>query len=69
MHTSIVEIEDVGLEGETWRGGIGDSAGNPPDEVRVEFRSILSAEAGVVLAAASTEINCKMTMTWKRLRG
>jgi hypothetical protein len=32
---------------------IGDAAGNPPDEVQVEFGIVLSAEAGAVLAAAS----------------
>lgn len=45
---------------------IGDSAGNPPDEVQVEFGLTLSAEAGAVLAAASAGANYKVTMTWKR---
>jgi hypothetical protein len=45
---------------------IGDSAGNPPDEVQVEFGIVLSAEAGAVLAAASAGANYKVTMTWKR---
>ena len=45
---------------------IGDAAGNPPDEVQVEFGIILSAEAGAVLAAASATANYKVTMTWKR---
>ena len=45
---------------------IGDAAGNPPDEVRVEFGIILSAEAGAVLAAASATANYKVTMTWRR---
>ena len=82
----LVEVEDVGLAGETRRGlsasavveraqtsfedalekarpmatslvgklrAIGDAAGDPPDEVQVEFGIVLSAEAGAVLAAAS----------------
>ena len=48
---------------------IGDTAGNPPDEVQVEFGIILSAEAGAVLAAASATANYKVTMTWKRPPG
>ena len=48
---------------------IGDAAGNPPDEVQVEFGLILSAEAGAVLAAASAGANYKVTMTWKRHPG
>jgi NTP-dependent ternary system trypsin peptidase co-occuring protein len=48
---------------------IGDSAGNPPDEVQVEFGIALSAEAGAVLAAASAGANYKVTMTWKRQPG
>jgi hypothetical protein len=95
----LVEVEDVGLSGETRRGlsasavveraqtsfedalekarpmatslvgklrAIGDAAGNPPDEVQVEFGIVLSAEAGAVLAAASAGANYKVTMTWKR---
>jgi hypothetical protein len=95
----LVEVEDVGLPGETRRGlststvidraqtsfedalerarpmasslveklrALGDSAGNPPDEVQVEFGIVLSAEAGAVLAAASASANYKVTMTWKR---
>src|SRR3712207_2358500 len=98
----LVEVEDVGLAGETRRGlspsavveraqtsfedaldkarpmasslvkklrDIGDSAGNPPNEVQVEFGIILSAEAGAVLAAASATANYKVTMTWKRSPG
>jgi hypothetical protein len=98
----LVEVEDVGLGGETRRGlsasavveraqtsfedalekarpmatglvgklrAIGDAAGNPPDEVQVEFGLILSAEAGAVLAAASAGANYKVTMTWKRQPG
>ena len=30
---------------------IGDAAGNPPDEVQVEFGIILNAEAGAILAS------------------
>ena len=44
---------------------IGDAAGNPPDEVQVEFGIVLNAEAGAVLASASAEANYKVTMTWK----
>ena len=98
----LVEVEDVGLSGETRRGlstsavleraqtsfedalekacpmatglvgklrAIGDAAGNPPDEVQVEFGIILSAEAGAVLASASASANYKVTMTWKRSPG
>ena len=45
---------------------IGDAAGNPPDEVQVEFGIILNAEAGAVLASASAGANYKVTMTWKQ---
>jgi hypothetical protein len=95
----LVEVEDVGLSGETRRGlsasavveraqtsfedalekarpmasslvgklrAIGDAAGNPPDEVQVEFGIVLSAEAGAILASASAGANYKVTMTWKR---
>jgi hypothetical protein len=95
----LVEVEDVGLGGETRRGlstsaiveraqtsfedalekarpmasslvgklhAIGDAAGNPPDEVQVEFGIVLNAEAGAVLASASAGANYKVTMTWKR---
>jgi NTP-dependent ternary system trypsin peptidase co-occuring protein len=48
---------------------IGDSAGNTPDEVQVEFGIVLSAEAGAVLAAASAGANYKVTMTWRRQPG
>jgi Trypsin-co-occurring domain 1 len=98
----LVEVEDVGLGGETRRGlspsavveraqtsfedalekakpmatslvgklrAIGDAAGNPPDEVQIEFGLMLSAEAGAVLAAASAGANYKVTMTWKRSPG
>jgi hypothetical protein len=98
----LVEVEDVGLAGETRRGlstsavveraqtsfedaldrarpmasglvrklrDIGDAAGNPPDEVQVEFGIVLSAAAGAVLASASAEANYKVTMTWKQQPG
>ena len=45
---------------------IGDAAGNPPDEVQVEFGIVLNAEAGAILASASAGANYKVTMTWKR---
>jgi Trypsin-co-occurring domain 1 len=41
---------------------IGDAAGNPPDEVQVEFGIVLNAEAGAVLASASAGANYKVTM-------
>src|ERR687893_3121621 len=98
----LVEVEDVGLGGETRRGlstsavveraqtsfedalekakpmatglvgklrAIGDAAGNPPDEVQVEFGIVLNAEAGAILASASAGANYKVTMTWKRQAG
>jgi hypothetical protein len=98
----LIEVEDVGLGGETRRGmstsavveraqtsfedalekarlmasslvgklrTIADTAGNPPDEVQIEFGLILSAEAGAVLAAASAGANYKVTLTWKRSPG
>ena len=45
---------------------MGDSAGNPPDEVQVQFGIVLNAEAGAVLASASAEANYSVTMTWKQ---
>src|SRR5215207_1442801 len=98
----LVEVEDVGLGGETRRAlstsavveraqssfedalekarpmasslvgklhAIGDAAGNPPDEVQVEFGIVLNAEAGAILASASAGANYKVTMTWKRQAG
>src|SRR5215204_5592364 len=98
----LVEVEDVGLSGETRRGlspsvvveraqtsfedalekarpmalglvgklrAIGDAAGNPPDEVQVEFGIVLNAEAGAILASASAGANYKVAMTWKRQAG
>jgi hypothetical protein len=95
----LVEVEDVGLSGETRRGlfpsavvehaqtsfedalekarpmatslvgklrAIGDAAGNPPDEVQVQFGIVLNAEAGAILASASAGANYTVTMTWKR---
>src|SRR5262249_46558020 len=40
-----------------------------PDEVQVEFGLTLSAEAGAFVAAASTEANFKVSLTWHRLAG
>ncbi len=37
-----------------------------PDEVEVEFGLSLSAQAGAVLAAASTTANYKVTLTWRQ---
>jgi len=37
-----------------------------PDEVTVEFGLKLSAEAGIVLAAAGIEANYKVMLTWKK---
>lgn len=37
-----------------------------PDEVAVEFGLALSAEAGAFIAAASTEANFKISLTWHR---
>jgi len=45
------------------------SLSDPPDEVEVEFGLSLSAEAGAVLAAASTEAHYKVTLTWRREQG
>jgi hypothetical protein len=39
---------------------------DPPDEVQVSFGLKLSAEAGAVLASASTEANYTVTLTWTR---
>jgi hypothetical protein len=45
------------------------SLATAPDEVEVEFGLALSAEAGAFIAAASTEANFKLTLTWRRLPG
>ncbi len=37
-----------------------------PDEIEMEFGFSLSAEAGVIIASASTEANYKVTLRWKR---
>ena len=37
-----------------------------PDEITVEFGLKLSAQAGVVLAAASIEANYKVTLKWTK---
>jgi hypothetical protein len=39
---------------------------DPPDQVAVEFGLKLNAQAGAIIAAASTEANYKVTLTWKR---
>jgi hypothetical protein len=98
----LVEVEDVGLTGETRRGlsssavidraqttfedalekarpmasslvgklrAIGDAAGDPPNEVQVEFGIVLNAEAGAILASVSAAANYRVTMTWKRQPG
>jgi hypothetical protein len=41
--------------------------GTVPDEIRVEFGLALSAEAGAFIAAASTQANFKVSLTWLRL--
>jgi len=38
----------------------------PPDTVQVEFGVKLSASAGAFIAAAATEANFKINLTWKR---
>lgn len=38
----------------------------PPDTIAVEFGLKLSASAGAVIAAAATEANFKIDLTWKR---
>jgi hypothetical protein len=39
---------------------------DPPDEIEVEFGLKLNAQAGAFIAAAGTEANYKVTLTWKR---
>ncbi|MBC7334659.1 MAG: hypothetical protein H5U01_00075 [Clostridia bacterium] len=39
---------------------------DPPDEIEVEFGMKLNAQAGALVAAAGTEANYKVTLTWKR---
>lgn len=39
---------------------------DPSDEIEVEFGLKLSAQAGAFIAAAGTEANYKITLTWKR---
>jgi Trypsin-co-occurring domain 1 len=36
-----------------------------PDEIEMEFGFSLSAEAGVIIASASTQANYKVTLRWK----
>jgi len=40
-----------------------------PDEVQVEFGLTLSAQAGAFVAAAGTEANFKVSLTWHRPAG
>jgi Trypsin-co-occurring domain 1 len=42
------------------------SLASAPDEVEVEFGLALSAEAGAFIAAASTEANFTISLTWRR---
>jgi len=39
---------------------------DPPDEIEVEFGLKLNAQVGAFIAAAGTEANYKVTLTWKR---
>jgi len=39
---------------------------DPPDEIEVEFGLKLNAQAGAFIAAAGTEANYRVTLTWKR---
>ncbi len=39
---------------------------DPPDEIEVEFGLKMHAEAGLVIAAASTEANYKVRLKWER---
>ena len=36
-----------------------------PDEIEMEFGFSLSAEAGVIIASASTQANYRVTLRWK----
>jgi hypothetical protein len=40
------------------------SLASPPDKVKVEFGVKLTAEAGVVIAKATTEANFKLSLEW-----
>lgn len=42
------------------------SLSDPPDEVQVEFGLSFNAEAGAILASASTSANYRVTLTWQR---
>jgi hypothetical protein len=42
------------------------SLADAPDEVGVEFGLELNAEAGAVIASASTKANFKVSLTWRR---
>ncbi len=39
---------------------------DPPDQIQVEFGLKLNAQAGAFIAAAGTEANYRVTLTWKR---
>jgi len=39
---------------------------DPPDEIEVEFGLKMNVKAGAIIAAAATEANYKITLTWKR---
>jgi hypothetical protein len=39
---------------------------DPPDQIQIEFGLKLNAQAGAFIAAAGTEANYKVTLTWKR---
>ncbi|HEV2136905.1 MAG TPA: CU044_2847 family protein [Terracidiphilus sp.] len=45
------------------------SLSRKPDEVSVEFGVKLSAEAGAIVAKASTDANFKITLKWKGNEG
>jgi hypothetical protein len=42
------------------------SLAEPPDEVAVEFGVKMNAQAGAIIAKASTEANFKINLTWKK---
>src|ERR1700690_2901866 len=42
------------------------SLAQPPDEVAVEFGVKMNAQAGAIIAKASTEANFKINLTWKK---
>jgi hypothetical protein len=42
------------------------SLAQPPDEVAVEFGVKMNAQAGAIIAKASSEANFKINVTWKK---